>query len=88
MWLLVIAVVMTFFEGLYRIRSSLGISESHQAKAAENQSQAAAPQVFVFGGYEAELAHVDRWDTASLTWSTLELPEELQGVCFAAVAVS
>lgn len=45
-------------------------------------------QVFVFGGYEAEMAHIDRWDTENLTWDTLELPLELQGVCFAAVAVS
>ena len=45
-------------------------------------------KVFVFGGYEAEMAHIDRWDTENLTWDTLELPLELQGVCFAAVAVS
>lgn len=50
---------------------------------------AAVPgKVFVFGGYEAELAHVDRWDTETLAWDSFELPVELQGVCFAAVAVS
>ena len=45
-------------------------------------------EVFVFGGYEAELAHVDRFDTETLAWDSFELPVELQGVCFAAVAVS
>lgn len=45
-------------------------------------------KVYVFGGYEAEMAHVDRYDTESLTWDTVDLPSELQGVCVATAAVS
>ncbi|CAK9073251.1 unnamed protein product [Durusdinium trenchii] len=49
---------------------------------------AVAGKVYVFGGYEAEMAHVDRYDTESLTWDTVDLPSELQGVCVATAAVS
>ena len=44
-------------------------------------------QVYVFGGYDAEMAHIDCLNTENMTWDTLDLPVELQGLCVAAVAV-
>ena len=45
-------------------------------------------EVYVFGGYDADMAQIDRWDSETCKWDSLELPEQLQGVCVATVAVS
>lgn len=45
-------------------------------------------EVYVFGGYDADMAQIDRWDSETCHWDSLELPEPLQGVCVATVAVS
>ncbi|CAJ1375894.1 unnamed protein product [Effrenium voratum] len=45
-----------------------------------------AGKVYVFGGYEADMADVDVWDGE--TWETLRMPPALYGQCQATVAVS